>query len=62
MERIKIDDKYEVFVEFNKNNSIFEAKRYGESWRNLIGDNLILAMFYRIQELEEENKLLKEGV
>jgi len=58
MESIKINE-YEILVNFNNNNSIFEAKRNGEPWRNLIGDNLVMTMFYRIQQLEEENRLLK---
>ncbi|MOA55237.1 hypothetical protein D3C78_1789950 [compost metagenome] len=60
MESIKVNDRYEVFVEYSKSNSVFEAKRYGEPWRDLTGDNLALSMFYRIQELEEEITLLKE--
>jgi hypothetical protein len=32
----------------------FHALRYGERWRNLIGDGLVLAMAQRIEELEEK--------
>jgi hypothetical protein len=39
---------------------VFKALRYGEEWRDLTGDNLVLQMFFRIQELEEENKNVKE--
>ncbi len=30
----------------------FEALRYGESWRNLTGDNLVYFLAKKIQELE----------
>lgn len=56
MESIKIGDKYELVEDLK--NGRFECLRYGETWRDLVGDNLLLAMFYRIQELEEENKQL----
>lgn len=32
----------------------FKALRYGEEWKSLTGDNLILALVYKIQELEEK--------
>ncbi len=58
MESIKLDNgKYEVIL--NDKPWKFEALRYGETWRSLTGDNLVLAMFYRIQELEEEITELK---
>lgn len=60
VEKIKVDDKYEVIVNQESNKFEFKALRYGQEWRNLIGDNLVLAMFYRIQELEEENNKLKK--
>lgn len=56
MERLKIDDKYEIVVDLDNNNSEFKCLRYGEEWRDLVGDNLFLSMFYRIQELEEQLK------
>lgn len=31
----------------------FRALMYGSEWRNLAGDNLSLAMFHRIEALEE---------
>lgn len=43
------------------------ALRYGESWRDLVGDNLVYAMACRIQELEEclerseEAKVILQG-
>jgi len=46
--------KYTIVEDLNKGK--FEALRYGDEWRNLIGDNLILALVYKIQELEEKLK------
>lgn len=37
--------------------SKFTALRYGKEWRNLTGDNLVLALVHKVQELE--NKLNK---
>ena len=66
MEKIKIDDKYEIEIggipyENVKLYSVevggtpyVTAKRYGEIWRDCTGDGLIMAMAYRIQELEEK--------
>ena len=34
------------------------ATRYGEQWRDLVGDSLVLAMYYRIEYL---TKLLDEN-
>jgi hypothetical protein len=51
MERIKVDGKYEIVIDWN--NGGVRALRYGEEWRELNGDNLILAMAYRIEELEK---------
>lgn len=31
----------------------FKALRYGEEWRDLTGDGLVLALVQRIRELEE---------
>ena len=42
--------KYTVVREGN--GRVFKALRYGEEWRDLIGDNLILALCDRIEELE----------
>ncbi len=52
-ESIKLDnDKYEIILV--NNGKEFKAERYGKEWRNLIGDNLILSMFFEIQELKEK--------
>jgi len=46
--------KYEIIM--SKDMSTFEALRYSEPWRNLVGDNLILALVQRIQDLEEQEE------
>lgn len=54
------EGKYEIVLNTKGNKMNFYAKRYGEYWRNLIGDNLILAMYFRINyltELLEENNI-----
>ena len=54
-ESIKLENgKYEVIV--SNNGSDFHALRFGEEWRDLTGDKMIMAMFYRIQKLEEISK------
>ena len=65
MDRIELDDgKYTVINELGKGGGL-KALRYGEEWRNLAGDNLILAMFHKIEELQEEliktRKCILEG-
>ena len=54
------DNKYTVIEDIN--NGVFKALRYGEEWRDLIGDGLSLSMIQKIQELEEENYRLKNKV
>lgn len=39
----------------------FYAQRYGEDWRDLTGDNLILAMFYEIESLRHEVNQLTDN-
>ncbi|WP_313329432.1 hypothetical protein [Comamonas sp.] len=52
-ETISLDDgKYTVIFAFGDAPFRFEALRYGDKWRDLCGDKLVLAMFNRIQELE----------
>lgn len=54
-ESIKLQDgEYEILL--IDNGKEFKALRHGEDWRNLTGDNLILALFYKIQELEKEKE------
>lgn len=50
---INLDEgKYTIIQDLN--NGIFKALRYREEWRDLIGDNLILSLVHRIEELEEQ--------
>lgn len=60
---VEIDEKYTVEINWKQSpeKSIFRALRYGQDWRNLNGDGLILAMVYKIQELENENLKLREN-
>jgi len=54
-ESVKLDGgKYEVILGQDGSSFNFHALRYGEKWRNLVGDNLILAMFNKIQDLEDK--------
>jgi hypothetical protein len=58
MDRVVLrDGKYEVV----QSNSPwrFMALRNGDEWRDLTGDNLVLAMFYKIIDLQEEIEALK---
>jgi hypothetical protein len=52
MLKLKINDKYTIVEDLP--NGVFKATRHGEEWRNLVGDNLILSMAYKIEELQEE--------
>ena len=61
IESIKLfDGEYEV--QLIDNGRKFKALKNGLEWRDLAGDNLVLAMFYKIQELEEELKDKTEQV
>lgn len=51
-ESIKVSNKYEIVIDWE--NGVFEALRYGESWRRLVGDNLALAMAQEIRDLREQ--------
>jgi hypothetical protein len=51
IEKIKVDDKYEIEI---GGTPYVNVKRYGYDWRDCTGDGLIMAMAYRIQELEEK--------
>lgn len=46
-----LDGKYTVQ---HDNGTNFKALRYGEEWRDLTGDGLVLALVQRIEELQEE--------
>lgn len=47
-----MDGKYTVVNELEEGGG-FRALRYGEEWRNLAGDNLVLVMTQEIEELRE---------
>jgi hypothetical protein len=44
--------KYEVV--WDEKAMEFYANRYSQRWRELAGDKLVLAMMYRIEELQEQ--------
>jgi hypothetical protein len=52
--KIVLDDgKYTIV--YDKNNQYpIKCLRYGEEWRDLLGDNLIFWLCTRIEELEDE--------
>jgi hypothetical protein len=49
------DGKYTIIYNQGSNgqNHKFEALRYGEPWRDLTGDGLILALVQKIIDLQE---------
>lgn len=48
---VQVDDKYRVIQHMDGK---LEATRYGEKWRDCVGDNLILSL---AQQLETEREL-----
>lgn len=55
MNKIELNHgKYTVVNELDEPNGKFYALRYGEEWRSLAGDNLVLAMYHEIEELREK--------
>jgi hypothetical protein len=54
--RIELGGKYTLI--FNEATGEFKALRYGEPWRNLAGDKLILTLMYKLQQAED---LLREA-
>lgn len=60
VESIELEDgKYKVCLE---NGNKLYAERYGDIWRHLTGDKLILAMFNRIKELESQIKSSRDNI
>lgn len=51
------DGKYEII--YRETNGDFWAFRNGELWRNLVGDQLVLAMF---QEIKKSRSLLSDAM
>jgi hypothetical protein len=47
------DGKYTVINELESGGS-FRALRYGEEWRDLAGDNLVLAFYQELEEAKAE--------
>lgn len=50
------DGKYTVICPDDWKNEKFECLRYGEEWRDLCGDGMVLALCHRIMELEDKVK------
>lgn len=48
------DGKYRVVLPRNYLDGGMKALRYGQPWRNLAGDNLILAMAQEIDRLRKQ--------
>ena len=46
------DGKYTIIYDFETGQS--ECLRYGEKWRDLCGDKMVLAMFDTIVELQKQ--------
>jgi hypothetical protein len=65
--RITVNDgKYTVIVD-NSAPGTFRALRYGEEWRDLTGDGLVLSLCHAILDLQErleeiENNDFNRGV
>lgn len=54
MNKIELDGGKYTLIE--KPTGTWEALRYGEPWRDLVGDNLIHFLICKVQELEEKLK------
>lgn len=49
IDTIELDEgKYTVIQSVGEGHYRFEARRYGENWRDLAGDKLVYSMFCRI--------------
>ena len=51
MEIILNDGKYKIILDKDQ----FKALRYGEEWRDLTGDNLILFLCFEIEKLRNNS-------
>ena len=51
---LKIQE-YEIIEDIP--NGVFKALRHGQEWRDLVGDNFVLALYYKI---EEQQKRIEE--
>jgi hypothetical protein len=54
------DGKYTVIYDFDTGQS--ECLRYGEPWRDLCGDKMVLALFDEIVELREKVEQLERAI
>ena len=54
-----LDGKYTVQ---HDNGTNFKALRYGQEWRDLTGDGLVLALVQKIEDLEEKVQYLENLV
>lgn len=55
MRKLKVDE-YEVVEDLS--NGVFKALRHNEEWRDLIGDNFVLAL---VEKLDQARNLLDEA-
>lgn len=59
MRKIELNNgEYTVINELGHGGGL-RALRYGKEWRNLAGDNLVLALFIKIEDLTEEGRQLR---
>lgn len=54
MYKIKLEE-----YEFINNNGVITVKRHENDWKDYIGDNAVLALLHKVEDLEEENNKLK---
>lgn len=47
--------EYEIIEDIS--NGVFKVLRHGQEWRDLVGDNFVLSMYYKI---EEQQKRIEE--
>ena len=61
VEKVKLDGgKYEIVVA--DHGAKFYANRHGEYWQSLTGNSLVMACFYRIQELQNRVSDLEDAL
>lgn len=56
--KIRVGDCYEIVITPTE----FYANRYGERWRTLTGDQLVLAMFHEIEGLMSFRRSVEEAL
>jgi hypothetical protein len=60
MEKLELLDGQYTVIYDPKTELISEVLRHGKEWRTVHGDNLIHALFWRVLELSEVIKELKQ--